>query len=100
MNAKAYLAECEKGVEFWCSNQIFDIAIWAKLDLWEKKHELTNFCLPRPLSPNRHAENNAKIVAAVKGWFAQHPEELEQKTDASVPILKAILALWPGECPS
>jgi hypothetical protein len=22
MNAKAFLTECEKGVEFWCSNQI------------------------------------------------------------------------------
>ena len=98
MNAKAYLAECEKGVEYWCSNQINKVAVKVMVDQMVK-HEPSTFCLPKRGS-GTSAERNAKVVAAVKQWFAQHPDELDQKSDASVPILKAIVALWPGACPT
>ena len=97
MDAKAFLAECEKGVEFWCSNQIYGVSIAADLDFMSKNESAT-FCLPRR-GAGTAAERNAKIVRAVKAWFAQHPEAAEQKGDASGPIMQAMLELWPGPCP-
>ena len=97
MNAKAYLAECEKGVEFWCSNQIYIVDIDDSLRHMAKNEPKTH-CLPRK-GDGTNAERNAKIVAAVKGWFARHPEEVAAKGDASGPILKAMGQLWPGACP-
>jgi hypothetical protein len=97
MNAKAFLAECEKGVEFWCSNQIYTVDINDSLRHMAKNERKTH-CLPKK-GDGTNAERNAKIVAAVKGWFAQHPEEVAAKGDASGPILKAMEQLWPGACP-
>ncbi len=97
MNAKAFLAECEKGVEFWCSNQIYIVDINDRLRP-RAKNEQTTHCLPKK-GDGTNAERNAKIVAAVKGWFAQHPEAVAAKGDASGSILKAMNQLWPGACP-
>lgn len=97
MNAKAFLAECEKGVEFWCSNQIYLVDINDSLRRAAKNERKTH-CLPKK-GDGTSAERNAKIVAAVKGWFAQHPEEVAAKGDASGPIFKAMDQLWPGACP-
>jgi len=96
MDARAYLVECEKGVEFWCSNQIYTVAIQMTLE--QAQGAPAVYCMPKKGS-GTSAQRNDKVVAAVKGWFEQHPEELENKSDASVPIRKAILALWPGPCP-
>ncbi len=96
MDAKAFLAECEKGVEFWCSNQIYGVAINANLEHMAKNEPAT-FCIPKR-GAGTAAERNAKVVAGVKGWFARHPEAVAQEGDASVSILKALVALWPGAC--
>jgi hypothetical protein len=92
MNAKAFLAECEKGVEFWCSNQIWTVDIDDML-----QQNRTTRCMPKK-GNGTSAERNAKVVAAVKGWFAQHPDEIAAEGDASGPILKALNELWPGPC--
>ncbi len=97
MKAKAFLAECEKGVEFWCSNQIYSVDIDDSLRHMAKNTRKTH-CLP-PKGNGTNAERNAKIVAAVKGWFARHPDEVASDGDASGPILKAMEQLWPGACP-
>jgi hypothetical protein len=96
MNARAFLAECEKGVEFWCSNQIYGVDIDDSLRHMAKSEPKTH-CLP-PKGDGTSAERNAKIVAAVKGWFEQHPEEVASKGDAAGPIAKAMDQLWPGAC--
>lgn len=97
MTVREYLAECEKGVEFWCSNQIYSVAIVQDLD-HIRKNERATFCLPRRGSGTAD-ERNAKVVAAVKGWFGQHPENAVQNAHADEQILTAIQALWPGPCP-
>lgn len=97
MNARAFLAECEKGVKLWCSKQIYLVAIKADVD-HASKNERSTFCVP-PRGAGTDAERNVKVVAAVRGWFAQHPKAAAQTSDASVQILEAMQALWPGECP-
>jgi hypothetical protein len=98
MDTPAFLAECDKGIEFWCSNQIYGVAIAADLDHMAK-NERPTFCLPKRGNGSAD-ERNAKIVKAVKEWFAQHPTVVAQKGDASGPILQALVALWPRPCPS
>jgi len=97
MNARAFLAECDKGVEFWCSNQIYAVDINDSLSQMAKNKQKTH-CLPKK-GDGTSDERNAKIVAAVRGWFARHPEEVAAKGDASGPILRAMEQLWPGPCP-
>jgi hypothetical protein len=39
MNARAFLAECEKGVEFWCSNEIYSVDINDSMRHMEERAE-------------------------------------------------------------
>ena len=71
MNAKAFLAECERGVEFWCSNQIHIVDIHDRLRPRAKNGQPTH-CLPKK-GDGTFAELNAKIVAAVEGLVCAAP---------------------------